>query len=510
MTNENKTPPILPLLIAEAGPDRGREITVPEGEISLGRSSQNDVCLVDPILSRHHCRISFHDGVLSVEDLDSANGTLVNGDEVKTAELHDGDTVTIGDTVLRVRHAATAAVESQKSKGERRIGPESGPEDSSLVTRHSSLSGEAAPEPLIDLGPAAVDSPKSKIESPVAPGTQDSSLVTRHSSLGGEAAPVVDLGFDKAAANATDAKKPNWRPLVWGLGAVAILFLAVSLILRSPEEEQAPVIQTPKEPPLTPLEIEYEKVEASTEGVFRYRMVLDAEGHLAVEIDDMNEDRHVRKDTVLASNKIERLAKELDKSGFFYLTDKYEGVAPEGVLGSLDITVIANKRVKRVEVLNRVEPDVFRNVRESLETFGKNELGIWAIQFSREKLVELAEESLTRARNTFEERGIDYGNTYLAVKRFEEAAFYLDTVDPKPDFYGDIVTGLNQAREELNAKYEEQRFLADRAINLKDWTTAARELRILREMIPDRDDERHIEAGRKLLDVENRLKAKDK
>ncbi len=77
MTNATDTP-ILPILIAEAGPDRGREITVPEGEISLGRSSQNDVCLVDPILSRHHCRISFHGGVLSVEDLDSANGTLVN------------------------------------------------------------------------------------------------------------------------------------------------------------------------------------------------------------------------------------------------------------------------------------------------------------------------------------------------------------------------------------------------------------------------------------------------
>ncbi len=391
----------------------------------------------------------------------------MNGDEVKKAELHNGDTVTIGDTVLRVRHAQQAVAQS-----------------------------EIAPPPVIDLGPSS--------------GTQDSSLVTRHSSPGGEAAPVVDLGFNTPDAADAATAKPNWRPLIWGLGAVAILFLAVSLILRSPEEEQTPVVKAPKEPPLTPLEIDYEKVEASTEGVFRYRMVLEADGRLAVEIDDMNEDRHVRKDAVLASNKIERLAKELDKSGFFHLADKYEGVAPTGVHGSLDITVIANRRVKRVEVLNRVEPDVFRNVRESLETFGKNELGIWAIQFSREKLVELADESLTRARNTFDERGIDYGNTYLAIKRFEEAAFYLDTVDPKPDFYGDIVTGLAQAREELNAKYEEQRFLADRAINLKDWAGAARELRILREMIPDRDDERHIEAGRKLLDVENRLKAKDK
>ena len=490
MTNETDTP-ILPILIAEAGPDRGREIMVPEGEISLGRSSQNDVCLVDPILSRHHCRISFHGGVLSVEDLDSANGTLVNGEEVKTAELHDGDTITIGDTVLRVRNAPKTVRQSAPV-------PEVAPPP------------EVAPmpevaSPIVDLGPAPTSESSSELSGEAA--------LRREAALGGEAAqsaPVVDLGFDKTAPDATDAKKPNWRPLIWGLGAVAVLFLAVSLILRSPEEDQVPVIQTPREPPLTPLDIEYEKVEASTDGVFRYRMVLDADGRLAVEIDDMNEDRHVRKDAVLASNKIERLAKDLDKSGFFFLADKYEGVAPEGVLGSLDITVIANKRVKRVEILNRVEPDVFRNVRESLETFGKNELGIWAIQFSREKLVELAEEALTRARNTFEERGIDYGNTYLAIKRFEEAAFYLDTVDPKPDFYGDIVTGLAQAKEDLNAKYEEQRFLADRAINLKDWTTAARELRILREMIPDRDDERHIEAGRKLLDVENRLKAKDK
>ena len=460
MTKEAETPQILPLLIAEAGPERGREITVPEGEISLGRSSENDVCLVDPILSRHHCRVSFHGGVLAVEDLDSANGTLVNGDEVKTAELHDGDTVTIGDTVLRVRHAPQA-------EGQSKI----------------------APPPVIDIGPSTAGEDAAGASSPAA---------------------VVDLGFDSQNADAFEAKKPNWRPLLWGLGAVAILILAVSLILRAPEEEPAPVVQVPKEPPLTPLEIEYEKVEASTEGVFRYAMRLEADGRLSVEIDDMNEDRHVRKDAVLASNKVERLAREIDKSGFFHLSDKYEGVAPAGVLGSLDITVIANRRVKRVEVLNRVEPDVFRNVRESLETFGKNELGIWAIQFSREKLVELADEALTRARNFFDERGIDYGNTYLAIKRFKEAAFYLDTVDPKPDFYGDIVAGLSKAEEELNARYEEQRFLADRAINLKDWDTAARELRILREMIPDRDDERHIEAGRKLLDVENRLKAKDR
>ena len=468
MTKESKPHYDFPVFIAKAGPDKGREIGIHEGEIVLGRSSDADITLVDPILSRKHCRVSYGDGKITIEDLASSNGTIVNGKEVTRAELHDGDIIEIGDTKL-------------------------------LLALPEKKPAEEIEQPLISIGPAD-DVPQKPAES-----ESDSKAEN------GDKAVVVDLGFESSKQDLQETKQPNWRPLIWGLGAVAVLALAVSLIMRTPEETVSPVLQAPKEPALTPLEIEYEKVEANTEGVFRYSMHLNADGLLSVEIDDMNEDRHVRKETPLASNKVERLAKELDKSGFFHLSDKYEGVAPQGVLGSWDITVITDKRVKRVAVYNRVEPEVFRDVRETLETFGKNELGIWAIQFSRDKLVELADEALTRARNLYDERGIDYGNTYKSIQRFKEASFYLDTVDPKPDFFADIVSGLSTAEEELGRKYEEQRFLADRAINLKDWASAARELRILREMIPDREDERYIEAGRKLLDVENRLKtSKDK
>ena len=50
--------------------------------------------------------------------------------------------------------------------------------------------------------------------------------------------------------------------------------------------------------------------------------------------------------------------------------------------------------------------------------------------------------------------------------------------------------------------------LLDRALNLTDWETARRELRILCELIPDAKDPRHAEATAKLLDVETRLKNK--
>lgn len=455
-------------LNVENGPDRGREVPVRDEAITIGRSSSNAVALADPILSRHHCLVVVENGSLMVEDLSSANGTIVNGALIdRRTALKDGDTITLGDTILSVHQAQSAAAQQQ-----------------------------AASPQVIDLGPAPV--------------SQESSIATRDSSTGGEAAPVVDLGFDKPDAVDDAAKKPNWRPLLWGVAALAVFAVAASIILRQPEEAPAPVFTAPKPPAITPLEIIYEKTEASTGGVFRYCMELSPSGVLSVEIDDMAEDRHVRKEAAVPSNRIERLARELDSSGFGHLSPKYEGVAHENVMNALEITLVLGDSVKRSEVVNRVEPEVFRNVRETLETFGKNELGIWAIQFSRERLVELSKEALTRASNFFDERGIDYGNLYKSIKRYEEAAFYLDTVDPKPDFYADIVSGLATATEELNQRYEERRFLADRAINLKDWTTAASELRVIRELIPDRDDERHAEAGRKLLDVETRMKAKDR
>ena len=70
----------------------------------------------------------------------------------------------------------------------------------------------------------------------------------------------------------------------------------------------------------------------------------------------------------------------------------------------------------------------------------------------------------------------------------------------------EVGAALTAAERELDARYRDQRFKADRAINLSDWETAKNELRILCEMVPDRDDDRYREASGKLVDVEKRMK----
>ena len=73
----------------------------------IGRAAGNTIRLDDPSISRVHCSIALRgDGQLVISDLDSANGTFVNGQVVNTAEaqkLEFGDDLQIGDVAFRVQ-----------------------------------------------------------------------------------------------------------------------------------------------------------------------------------------------------------------------------------------------------------------------------------------------------------------------------------------------------------------------------------------------------------------------
>lgn len=72
------------------------------GGLSIGRSRDSDVQIEDRYASSLHARVFSRDGRFFVEDMNSTNGTLLNGATlVGEAELIDGDSVQIGDTVFR-------------------------------------------------------------------------------------------------------------------------------------------------------------------------------------------------------------------------------------------------------------------------------------------------------------------------------------------------------------------------------------------------------------------------
>ncbi len=70
----------------------------------IGRGADADVPLADCWASRTHCEISALDGTLVVKDLESRNGTLVNGEQVTESLLLPGDRLTVGITSLEVKY----------------------------------------------------------------------------------------------------------------------------------------------------------------------------------------------------------------------------------------------------------------------------------------------------------------------------------------------------------------------------------------------------------------------
>lgn len=70
----------------------------------VGRSPHVDVHLDDQWVSRVHCEIDQISGTLVVRDLESRNGTLVNGEHIQEAHLLPGDRLTVGMTSLEVRY----------------------------------------------------------------------------------------------------------------------------------------------------------------------------------------------------------------------------------------------------------------------------------------------------------------------------------------------------------------------------------------------------------------------
>ena len=89
-----------PRLLAIAGPSKDLSFALPSGEIHIGRDPSNLLSISDPSLSRRHCALSRDDDGYTIRDLDSRNGTSVNGVAVKEARLRHGDQISVGDSIF--------------------------------------------------------------------------------------------------------------------------------------------------------------------------------------------------------------------------------------------------------------------------------------------------------------------------------------------------------------------------------------------------------------------------
>jgi len=327
----------------------------------------------------------------------------------------------------------------------------------------------------------------------------------------GSAGSGIDLGLKSYDSPPPRSKMSKSMLLTLLVVVILIAFAAwLPRLLRPDAAKTSPKI--PKEIveklSIFPLEIRYEKVLGDDSRIFRYLFQIHSKNKIAIDIDD-TELTHIREEGAVSDDLIEELAEFVRDSGFFKLSDEYTG-RQRNVLDHWDITVTLGKESKRVRVINRTEPDAFKKLRTKLENFGQVELGLWAIQFPPEELMGRAERAFLQGKKLYAERTVEYGNLARSITSFKEADFYLRTIDPKPDYYSQILNGITTSREALDEEYVDRNYGAERAIRIKDWEEAAAQLRILCRMFPDRTDDRYGEARNKLIEVERRIQIEKK
>ncbi|MEK7867161.1 MAG: FHA domain-containing protein, partial [Planctomycetota bacterium] len=83
-----------------------------KAQVTIGKADDNDVVIVRPNVSRHHAKLVLKNGGMVVEDLNSTNGTLLNGERVIGSQpFGPDDEVRVGDFSFHAKPKAQEKID---------------------------------------------------------------------------------------------------------------------------------------------------------------------------------------------------------------------------------------------------------------------------------------------------------------------------------------------------------------------------------------------------------------
>jgi len=124
------------------GADRGRTYREIPTPISIGREEGNTIQLNDERVSRFHLKIQEDRDRIILTDLESTNGTKVNGDDIRLRMLRPGDVITVGRSVLLFGTEAEIAARLAELRKHESVNKVSPPFDTGDLSSDSALDFE--------------------------------------------------------------------------------------------------------------------------------------------------------------------------------------------------------------------------------------------------------------------------------------------------------------------------------------------------------------------------------
>lgn len=345
--------------------------------------------------------------------------------------------------------------------------------------------------------------------------------------VGEQTATGFDLGLstvsrakttsEQGGSGGKSVRPPKLVAILWGSVAV-VLSLAIYVMLDDGGSRSKPSLtQISKDSSgFKVVEFAYERVNASVNGIYRYKLSLDPQGRLSAIIDDIVDKRNKRQkkepSKELDAKSRAALDAILDNTDFLKMDDRpYVGPTGEPPkLDSINLTVVYGNKVKKVSLVNFKVPTAFADMVEKLEVFAKTELKIWQWDRPRDELVKMASKAADLARRHWEERNVEHGNIHAAISSYDEAIELLESVDPKPSEYDAYCKERDVAKEELEKRYKKIRSEAEVALKKSSYKSAKEAFGIITRMVPDRSDRRNKEAMEQLNTIERSMRGSRK
>ncbi|MBI3181503.1 MAG: FHA domain-containing protein [Myxococcales bacterium] len=474
------------LVIAE-GKEAGKEFVFDQSSVVIGRTSECDVVLYDPGVSRKHARIFSEGERYFVEDMGSSNGTKVNGSIVKKKELSDGDAVALGPVVFNfsaleveeptgsnpvanqdTRIVAASDVKRPKNKPVA-LAPE-GVEASQLseLARRSTRTMQAVSRPrsgptnaVARPAPAAAAAPKVQLTA------ADRARIKRESG-----ALMASLRIFWAEASQLTRKLVLGALGALGLGLLAFLYYLVA----------APSDDRPAPPP-EPQILTRKPIEESFglgDGVVYHRpdmKILEFEYNAPV------------KAVVI----LHFQSKEIAQGEVMVSVNGADvGALPPDTLAVNERSneiIIPPANLKKGE-RNKV---IFDNTKNPPHSEPWRIWNVWVEinllpELPLDELLRNAQMTFERAVVTFERRDVGAGNRYEAWKDFRTTWLMLEAYpEPKPELYILARDKVKEAQQELDRKCAQLMLEAEGGYNQKQFEAARATLEHVHEYFPAND-----------------------
>jgi pSer/pThr/pTyr-binding forkhead associated (FHA) protein len=176
------------------------ELELSERPLTIGRSQDADIVLLDEKASRIHCGIRLWDGDFYIKDLKSKNGVFVNGQRVEVSKLKPGDVIRVGSATFNFEQDPNTGADTalREIKGEMELG-----KGYTTILRQ-----------IVDDSDSPSAAPAAAVPSAPAPSAEPAAPATAESTPAPAAAPTPSVPAEGAPATAPKGLKfPLKKPI---------------------------------------------------------------------------------------------------------------------------------------------------------------------------------------------------------------------------------------------------------------------------------------------------------